>query len=563
MKFFPACVALAGTFLLCPLTHAAVDDDPPPPVQPTVTVHSGDTGGTIFGEKPDPKKTRRYYVAAEPAPWDFLPAGRDLVCGLTPSPAVIANRERPKLRYIQYTDETFTARVLPNPSLGVMGPVLRGVVGEFLVITFLNRTTQPVSMHPHGVRYDKHSEGAYYRPNPGRGAAVEPGAKFTYVWQLDESSGPLPSEPSSKGWLYHSHVLGDSETNLGLIGSIIVTDPKRARPDGTPADVDREFATLFMIFDESGLDPFLTPAAATPVATTPPSAVTTPPTPPLPLSWARTQELMLEGERPSINGYLYGNLRGLEMNEGERTRWYVFALGSESDFHTAHWHGLRVIEEGRRRTDVVELLPASMKTVDLLADNPGSWLYHCHVAEHMREGMFARFTIYERGAVGVSRAPEAAFLGMPATTRSIRIDRSEALLNLVVMPARADVIIEGVIAAPEPFSVLKNSVRVQFAGKETIFQLNEQGLGKERRAMLRISNTEETSLVRGGQLDFQLTLSGADWLDDLRPPGSVGLSASPLSAPLTIDIGPAHHTAVLSIVSRVQEPNLPRPAERK
>jgi hypothetical protein len=63
---------------------------------------------------------------------------------------------------------------------------------------------------------------------------------------------PLPDEPSSKGWLYHSHVTGESEVNLGLVGAIIVTDPKRARPDGTPADVDREFATLFMIFDESG-----------------------------------------------------------------------------------------------------------------------------------------------------------------------------------------------------------------------------------------------------------------------------------------------------------------------
>ncbi len=556
MKFLPACVATAGLFLLGPLA-SATDNYPPPPVQPTVTVRSGDTGGTIFGEKPDPKKTRRYYIAAEPTPWDFVPSGRDLVCGLTLPPAVKANRESPKLRYIQYTDETFTARVLPNASLGMLGPVLRGVVGEFLVITFLNRTTQPVSMHPHGVRYDKHSEGAYYRPNPGRGAAVEPGAKFTYVWQLDESSGPLPSEPSSKGWLYHSHVLGDSETNLGLIGTIIVTDPKRARPDGTPDDVDREFATLFMIFDESGDSP------APPTTTS--AATTTPPVPPEPTSWARSQELAEEGQRPSINGYLYGNLRGLEMNEGERTRWYLYSLGSEKDFHTAHWHGLRVIEEGRRRTDVVELLPATMKTADVIADNPGSWLYHCHVADHMREGMFARFTVYERGTVGVSRAPETAFLGLPAATRSIRIDRSDALLNLVVMPARADVIIEGVIAAPEPFSVLKSSVRVQFAGKETVFQLNEQGLGKEPRAMLRISNTEETSLVRGGQLDFQLTFSGADWLDNVRPPGAAGMGASapPLSVPLVIDIGSARHTAVLSIVSRVQEPDLKHGSERK
>jgi FtsP/CotA-like multicopper oxidase with cupredoxin domain len=87
-------------------------------------------------------------------------------------------------------------------------------------------------------------------------------------------------------------------------------------------------------------------------------------------------------------------LPGLDMNEGERVRWYLFGLGSENDLHTAHWHGLRVLEEGRRRTDVVELLPASMKVADMEADNPGQWLLHCHVAEHMANGMFARVTVY-------------------------------------------------------------------------------------------------------------------------------------------------------------------------
>jgi membrane protease YdiL (CAAX protease family) len=39
--------------------------------------------------------------------------------------------------------------------------------------------------------------------------------------------------------------------NLGLVGCIIVTDPMRARPDGTPQDVDREMATLYLIFDNT------------------------------------------------------------------------------------------------------------------------------------------------------------------------------------------------------------------------------------------------------------------------------------------------------------------------
>ena len=41
------------------------------------------------------------------------------------------------------------------------------------------------------------------------------------------------------------------DTAAGLAGVIIVTRRGAARPDGSPADVDREFVTLFSIFDES------------------------------------------------------------------------------------------------------------------------------------------------------------------------------------------------------------------------------------------------------------------------------------------------------------------------
>src|SRR5262249_37720348 len=310
-----------------------------------------------------------------------------------------------------------------------------------------------ISMHPHGVRYDKDSEGAYYQPKPGLGAAVGPGARFTYVWHLDETSGPLPGEPSSKGWLYHSHVNAEEEVNLGLAGLLIVTDPQRARPDGTPSDVDREMATLFMIFDESGLSEEAKEA----------NEYGNLPTNALPRkTWAQIQELTEQGARHAINGYIFGNLPGLEMNEGERVRWYLLGLGSEEDFHTAHWHGLRVTEEGRRRTDVVELLPATMKVGDMLADNPGTWLLHCHVAEHMTEGMFARVVVHRKGMVGASRAPDQAFLGLPQARQSLLFKRAEAVLDLTPQAAQpCELTLEGAVTVFQAFSVFTQSIQVQ------------------------------------------------------------------------------------------------------
>lgn len=47
--------------------------------------------------------------------------------------------------------------------LGLLGPVIRGVVGDTIHVTFKNRlTAHNVSLHPHGVWYDKESEGSPY-----------------------------------------------------------------------------------------------------------------------------------------------------------------------------------------------------------------------------------------------------------------------------------------------------------------------------------------------------------------------------------------------------------------
>src|SRR5580692_1224467 len=44
-------------------------------IKPTVTPATGDVGGKYFGEAPDPKRTRHYYIAAEPEKWDYMPSG--------------------------------------------------------------------------------------------------------------------------------------------------------------------------------------------------------------------------------------------------------------------------------------------------------------------------------------------------------------------------------------------------------------------------------------------------------------------------------------------------------
>lgn len=523
----------------CSTSFAGVQPDrtlpliPTNTVAPTVTVEMGDVGGKFFGRVPDAAKTRRYYIAAEPELWDYAPQGRDPICGKPLPPPVLLQRHVGKMRYVQYTDATFTTKVFQNPRLGILGPVLRGVMGEFLAVTFLNRGGQPLSMHPHGAKYDKDSEGSYYLPRPGLGAAVAPGAKFTYIWQLDAESGPAPAEPSSKGWLYHSHVNGDEESNLGLIGFMVVTDPQRARPDGTPADVAREHAALFMMFDESGLGEAEREAAEYASLSTDNTVAVKP--------WWQTQEVLEQGVRASINGYIFGNLPGLEMEEGERVRWYLFGMGSERDFHTAHWHGLRVTEEGRRRTDVVELLPATMKVADMTADNPGAWLFHCHVADHMAEGMFARVTVHPKGG---ARAAGPAFFGVAGAQTSLQIKKAEAFLEA---SGNSQIKISGLVTVFEAFSVFTQPVEFEVLGRIVRFTPDRKGRARTVNAEFQIRNASEYGVVYGGKMEFDLTLQGNDWRAGLEKSGLSKTASQQLSVPLRVNVGSASHTATMEL----------------
>jgi hypothetical protein len=86
-----------------------------------------------------------------------------------------------------------------------------------------------------------------------------------------------------------------------------------------------------------------------------------------------------------FNGTAYlGNTPTFEAKVGDHVRWRVAALGSM--FHAFHLHGHRWLFNGRY-DDTLLLGPATTVTFDYVEDNPGKWLYHCHVTDHMMGGM--------------------------------------------------------------------------------------------------------------------------------------------------------------------------------
>lgn len=354
-------------------------------------------------------RVRTYYIAAEEVDWDYAPSGRNDAMGrpfddfeknyMDSGPHRIGKIYK-KAVYREYADARFATlkpRSEEEQYLGILGPILRAEVGDTIKVFFKNKASRPYSMHPHGVLYQKNSEGSEYNDGttgPDKADdAVAPGATQVYVWEVPERAGPAASDGSSVVWLYHSHVDELKDVASGLFGAIIVTARGKAREDGRPADVDREFVTMLITINENeswyledSIQRFTSDPKGVNRSESIPAGSQGEPAASLGRGFADTNL------RNTINGYMFGSMALMNMKKGERVRWYLITLGDTNNFHTPHWHGNDVIHDGHR-TDVVALSPAQMEIADMVPDNPGIWLYHCHISDHMAGGMVTRYEV--------------------------------------------------------------------------------------------------------------------------------------------------------------------------
>jgi FtsP/CotA-like multicopper oxidase with cupredoxin domain len=89
----------------------------------------------------------------------------------------------------------------------------------------------------------------------------------------------------------------------------------------------------------------------------------------------------------------------LQLKKGEHV---VLRMINETDFaHPMHLHGhfFRVISVNGRKTrfqewrDTVLMGPRATVDVAFVADNPGEWMFHCHILDHAAGGMMGTFAV--------------------------------------------------------------------------------------------------------------------------------------------------------------------------
>lgn len=335
---------------------------------------------------------REYFLRIEEISWNYAPTGMNIIQNRTlqeDEEASVFLKKGPqrigstykKAVYKQYTDSSYRTEVIKPDWLGYLGPLLMSEEGDTVIVHLKNIATRPYSIHPHGLNYSKGNEGALYPDGTGpelkRDDSVAPGSIVTYEWTLPETHSPTPEDSNCLTEFYHSHVSPPKDINAGLIGPLIVCKRGTLDLHGDNSG-DYLYALLFMVADEN-FSWYLDENIRTHITS--------------PAKDLKNDEDFIESNKMhGINGFLYGNLPGLTMCQGNKIHWHLIGLGNEVDMHSVHFHG-QILTVQNHHTDTVSLFPASSTTAEMVADNPGHWLLACSVNDHLTAGMQAIFEI--------------------------------------------------------------------------------------------------------------------------------------------------------------------------
>ena len=283
----------------------------------------------------DRGQLREYWIAAVPMRWNVVPNGRNAIEGAT--------FDKGETTFTTVVYRLYTPKwekAVPNqpgPAAdndGIPGPLLHARVGDRIVVHFKNLDNEferPHSMHFHGVHYAFGSDGAYIPGFSTRGGNVKPGDEYTYRFEAEEDSRGV--------WPYHDHSKSmDDSIAGGMYGAISILGRDEKPPD-------HEFVVYF----------------------------------------SQTLDFM------TINGRAFvGNTPVFHAKVGNTVQWDVLAIGN--DHHTFHVHGHRWHVPGGFE-DTRTLGPAESFEVRWKEDVPGTWLYHCHVEDHMMNGMIGIYRV--------------------------------------------------------------------------------------------------------------------------------------------------------------------------
>jgi manganese oxidase len=246
--------------------------------------------------------------------------------------------------------EPVRQQIAPNKTLTLWGfngsapgPTIQVNQGDRVRIILENHLPEPTSMHWHGFEIPNDVDGG-----PGISQApVKPGGRFVYEFTLHQAGT----------FFYHSHMA--MQEMMGMLGAFIMHPKEPYRPA-----VDKDFVILLQEY-----------------AVLPNNVV--------------PNSMNMEFNWLTMNGKVGPAITPLIVRLGDRVRIRLINLGM--DHHPIHLHGHtfhvtgteggRIPESAWYPGNTVLVGVAQARDVEFVANNPGSWMLHCHLPHHMMNQM--------------------------------------------------------------------------------------------------------------------------------------------------------------------------------
>ena len=276
---------------------------------------------------------------------------------------------------VTLTAAPVTWEVAPNVTMSawayngtVPGPVLRYHQGDTVRVTLVNKLPEATTIHWHGIPVPNGMDGV-----PGISAPlVAPGSSFTY-----EFPAPAPGT-----YWYHPHADAALQIASGLYGVLIVDPPASAAKDW-----DDE--VLVVIGDSSG---GMMTGPGLPLATRGRMPGSGGMGPGMMGSGGMSPAAMMASGL-LINGKTGPSVPDVRVKRGDRVLFRFVNTGNM--VHPMHVHGMAwtvtatdgfdLPATARYKKDTLPINAGERYDAILLADNPGTWLVHCHNLMHVGE----------------------------------------------------------------------------------------------------------------------------------------------------------------------------------
>jgi len=270
-------------------------------------------------------------------------------------------------------------QIAPNKTLilwgfngSAPGPTIQVNQGDRVRIIVDNRLPEPTSMHWHGFEIPNAMDG-----EPGISQqTIKPGGRFTYEFTLHQEGT----------YFYHPHMA--MQEMMGMLGAFIMHPKQPHRPP-----VDKDFVIMLQEY-----------------AVLPNNVV--------------PNSMNMEFNWLTINGKVGPAITPLIVRLGDRVRIRMINLGM--DHHPIHLHGHtfwvtgteggRIPEAGWYPGNTVLVGVAQARNIEFIANNPGSWMLHCHLPHHMMNQMSSNVGLMTRTGRGAMPAGVSMENGMGMLT---------------------------------------------------------------------------------------------------------------------------------------------------